>query len=52
MDWMTSPTRKRKMSHDLVDKKNQQQNNEKSTNPIVLALEANGAPMHWMRPWM
>ncbi len=52
MDWMTSPTRKRRMSHDLVDHKNQQQNKEKSTNPILSALEANEALMHWKRPWM
>jgi hypothetical protein len=46
MDWMTNPSRKRRMSHDFVDHKNQQQNNGKSTNPIPSALKANGAPMH------
>jgi len=50
VDWMTNPTRTRRMSHHLLDHQNQQQNNEKSTNPILSALEANGAIRHWRRP--
>jgi hypothetical protein len=52
VDWMTNLVRTRKMPHHLLDHKNQQQNNEKSTNPILLAVEANGTPKHWKRPWM
>ncbi len=40
MDWITNPTMKRRMFHHLLNHKNQQQNNEKSTNPILSVLEA------------
>jgi hypothetical protein len=52
MDWMTNPTMKIRMSHHLLDHKNQRQNNEKSTNPILSILEANGTSINWRRPWM
>jgi len=52
VDWMTNQAKTRGMSHHLLNHKNQQQNNEESIDPILLALEANGATKHWRRPWM
>jgi hypothetical protein len=52
MDWMMSLAKKRRMSHHLLEHKNHQQNNEKSTDPILSTLEANGTPVHQRRPWM
>jgi len=52
VDWMISQANTRKMSHHLLDHRNQQPNNEKSIYPILTTLEANGATGHWRRPWM
>ncbi len=52
MDWMTNQTKTKKMSHHFLDHKNLQKNNEESIDPILLALEANGATRHWRRLWM